>query len=33
MLNKLVGRWKTDSRDQKTIENFGNVTLEFSDDG
>ena len=33
MLNKLVGRWKTDSRDKKTIEDFGNVTLEFLDDG
>ena len=33
MLNLLVGRWKTDSRDKKTMKNFGNATLEFLDDG
>jgi uncharacterized protein (TIGR03066 family) len=33
MLNPLVGIWKSDSRDKKTIEKFGKVILEFSDNG
>ena len=33
MLNPLVGRWKSDSRDGKTIKKFGKVTIEFLDNG
>ncbi|MFC1587488.1 hypothetical protein ACFL54_04175 [Planctomycetota bacterium] len=32
MGNTFIGKWKTDSRDKITFENFGSVTLEFLDD-
>jgi hypothetical protein len=33
MLGKLIGRWKIDPRDSRSIDTFGNTILEFKEDG
>ncbi len=33
MLDAINGKWRTDPKDKKTFENYGNVSLEFSEDG
>lgn len=32
MKNKLVGKWIADTNDKATIENYGNISLQFTDD-
>lgn len=33
MSDTLVGQWRTDPKDKITFEKYGNVSLEFSEDG